>query len=434
MAPDPRRRGRGVAIGRPEARTLPIEPGDVLVLATDGIHAAYASAINPLETIDAIAEGRPRRAHDGQGRLARPRGAGPPRRVAVSDSEALLEAYARALADYATGAGEDALARAYELGREALVGEVSVTELASVHHQALLRVLPSHPPEHAIGRASELLTEILAPFEMTQRGFRQAYKALASLNDELVERNVALEQAARVLAESQHQTQLLNEELEGFSYSVAHDLRAPVRAVDGFSQALVEDNDAQLDDVGRAHLVQIRTATKRMEQLIDDLLRLSRIGRSELNREAVDLSEIARSVCGTLARSHVGRDVDWDVQDGMESTADLALMQIAFENLLGNAWKFTARKPAAKVRCEAEVVDQHMVYKIVDNGAGFDPAHASRLFSPFQRLHSAKEFDGSGIGLAIVQRVIRRHGGDIWADARVDGGATFHFTLDWHRP
>jgi light-regulated signal transduction histidine kinase (bacteriophytochrome) len=350
----------------------------------------------------------------------------------VTDTD-VLAAYSKALADYVAGAGEEALAKAYEVGREALVGGVSVTELAIVHHRALLGVLPSHPAERTVARAGELLSEMLAPFEMTQRGYREAYGALASLNAELVERNEALERAARVLAESQRETQLVNEELEGFSYSVAHDLRAPLRAIDGFSQALAEDGEGQLDEESLTHLSQIRTATKRMGQLIDDLLRLSRIGRSELRREKCDLTEVARGVCGALARGQGDRRVDWEVQDGMEGEADLALMRIAFENLLGNAWKFTARKAAATVRCTAELVDQHVVYRIQDNGAGFDPAHATRLFSPFQRLHASKDFEGNGIGLAIVQRVIRRHGGDIWAEGRPDEGATFHFTLDWQR-
>ena len=171
----------------------------------------------------------------------------------------------------------------------------------------------------------------------------------------------------------------------------------------------------------------------RMEHLIDDLLRLSHIGRSELRRETCDLTGIARAVCDALAHSHAARKVDWEVQDGLSAQADLALVRIALENLLGNAWKFTARKDAARVRCTAEQLDRHVVYTIDDNGAGFDPAYATRLFSPFQRLHAASDFEGNGIGLAIVQRVIRRHGGEIWAEGRLDAGATFHFTLDWHR-
>jgi light-regulated signal transduction histidine kinase (bacteriophytochrome) len=331
----------------------------------------------------------------------------------VSDKGVLLDAYARALEAYVGGAGEAALAEAYELGRGALVAEVSVTDLATVHHAALLRVLGSDAAEHMIVRAGELLSEMMAPFEMTQRGFRHA---------------------VRVLAESQRQTQIANEELQAFSYSVAHDLRAPLRAIDGFGQALAEDNGDQLDETGRGHLEQILDSAKRMGRLIDDLLRLSRIGRSELRRQAVDLSDVARTVCGALARSHGERNVDWHVQDGMQGDADPQLLRVAFENLLGNAWKFTARTSSPRVRCTCATLDRLVVYTVDDNGAGFDPAHAARLFSPFQRLHSAKEFDGNGIGLAIVQRVIRRHGGEIWAEGRIDAGATFHFTLEGPRP
>ena len=322
------------------------------------------------------------------------------------------DAYARALEDYVGGSGEDALARGYELGREALAGNVSVTDLAGIHHRALLQVLSRHPVERTIERAGEFLSEVLAPFEMTQRGYRQSYAGLL---------------------ESQRQIRIANEELEAFSYSVAHDLRAPLRAIDGFGQALEEDAMGALDAAALGHLAQIRAGTRRMTTLIDDLLRLSRIGRAELERKAVDVSELARTVCGDLARTHSQRTVDWHVQDGMGATADLALLRIAFENLLGNAWKFTSRRDAAKVRCTAETVDEHLVYSIEDNGAGFDPAYAARLFSPFQRLHAASDFEGNGIGLAIVQRVIRRHGGEIWAEGRLDAGATFHFSLDWHR-
>jgi light-regulated signal transduction histidine kinase (bacteriophytochrome) len=325
---------------------------------------------------------------------------------------ALSDAYARALAAYVDGAGEEALAQAYGIGRAALVAELSVTELAGIHHEALLRVLVSHPADETIARAGDVLSEVLAPFEMTQRGFRDAYATMA---------------------ESQRQTELANEELQAFSYSVAHDLRAPLRAIDGFGRALEEDAEAQLDANARGHLAQIRTATHRMGQLIDDLLRLSGIGRAELRRETVDMSQMARDVCGALGRSSPDRAVAWHVQDGMAGHADLALLRIAFENLLGNAWKFTARAPEPRVRCTAETVEERVVYTIGDNGAGFDAAHAARLFSPFQRLHSTAEFEGNGIGLAIVQRVIRRHGGEIWAEGTVGGGARFHFTLDWQR-
>jgi two-component system NtrC family sensor kinase len=217
-----------------------------------------------------------------------------------------------------------------------------------------------------------------------------------------------------------------NEELESFSYSVAHDLRAPLRSVDGFSQALLEDYGTKLDAEGRKYLRLMHNAAQHMTQLIDDLLALSRVTRIEFRRESVDLSLIARAVGARLAQTNPGHPVELVVADGLIADGDDRLLTIMFENLLGNAWKFTGR--CALARIEVGVTGDG-VYFVRDNGAGFDMAYASKLFGVFQRLHSAKEFEGTGIGLATVQRVVRRHGGRIWADGAVGQGATFFFTL-----
>jgi light-regulated signal transduction histidine kinase (bacteriophytochrome) len=218
-------------------------------------------------------------------------------------------------------------------------------------------------------------------------------------------------------------------ELEAFSYSVAHDLRAPLRSIDGFSQALLEDYSDKLDATGRAHLKTVRQSAQHMAQLIEDLLMLARVTQSELRRDQVDLSQLARSTVARLQGAQPDREVDVRIADGLVAHGDGRLLAIAIENLLSNAWKFTAKCPLARIEMGRTPVDGRVVYFVRDNGAGFDMAYASKLFGVFQRLHSAGEFEGTGIGLATVQRIVRRHGGRIWAQGEVDRGAAFYFTL-----
>ncbi|MCY1017825.1 sensor histidine kinase [Pyxidicoccus sp. MSG2] len=225
-----------------------------------------------------------------------------------------------------------------------------------------------------------------------------------------------------------------NRELESFSYSVSHDLRAPLRAVDGFSQALLEDEGERISEEGHEHLRRLRAAASRMGQLIDDLLRLSRLSRAELRQEPVDLSALARDVAEGLKRGEPGRDTTFDIAPGLATRGDARLLRVVLENLLGNAWKFTSQRSGARIELFAESRDGHPRYCVRDNGVGFDMAYASKLFSPFQRLHRPTEFPGTGIGLATVQRIIHRHGGDITAEAVPDGGATFRFTLEESHP
>jgi two-component system, NtrC family, sensor kinase len=217
-----------------------------------------------------------------------------------------------------------------------------------------------------------------------------------------------------------------NEELEAFSYSVAHDLRAPLRALDGFSQALIEDYQDKLDLEGRQYLDYIRESAQHMAQLIDDLLMLSRVTRMEFERDTVDLSGIARGVAARLARAQPERVVEMIIPDELLAEGDERLLTILMENLLGNAWKFSGRRSAARI--ELGLLPDRAFF-VQDNGAGFDMAYASKLFGVFQRLHTSAEFEGTGIGLATVQRIIRRHGGRIWAEGAIDQGATFFFTL-----
>ena len=239
----------------------------------------------------------------------------------------------------------------------------------------------------------------------------------------------AAKHTEEVLRRANAEADAANQELEAFSYSVAHDLRTPLRSIDGFSQAILEDNADQLDAEGKSNFARVRAAAQRMAHLIDDLLGLSRLCRGELLREDVDLTRIARGIAERLRVSDPQRQVEIVVEEGLKVYGDAGLLTTVMENLLGNAWKFTSQRP--KARIEVGLTSQRGLpaYFVRDNGAGFDMAYSGRLFGAFQRLHTATEFAGTGIGLAIVQRVVRKHGGGVWAEGDVGRGATFFFTL-----
>ena len=245
--------------------------------------------------------------------------------------------------------------------------------------------------------------------------------------NEIRQLNTTLEQRIR---ERTNQLQDSNRELETFAYSVSHDLRGPLRSVEGFARILVRDYPGKVLDERAADLMQRMSAgAMRMGQLIEDLLNLSRINRGELNREPVDLSTIAASVLADLAGREPHRTVQIELEEERKAEADPRLIRVALENLLGNAWKYTGKTERACIAFGAGQDHDENVFFVRDNGAGFDMAHADQLFAPFQRLHRADEFEGTGVGLATVQRVIRRHGGRIWADGKPGQGATFFFTL-----
>jgi PAS domain S-box-containing protein len=253
---------------------------------------------------------------------------------------------------------------------------------------------------------------------------KEAEERLLQLNAELEER-VASRTADLIT---------LNREMEAFSYSVSHDLRAPLRGIDGFSQALLEDHADQLDDDGRNLLGRVRAAAQRMATLIDDLLNLSRISRSEMKWENIDLTELAHSVIDDLRQSDPAREIEIVIAPEMCVSGDERLIRIALENLLRNAWKFTRKTKDARIEIAPMLEHGTDVYAVRDNGAGFDMAYADKLFGAFQRLHSMSEYEGTGIGLATVQRIIHRHGGRIWAEGAVNEGATFYFTLQVPQP
>jgi signal transduction histidine kinase len=239
----------------------------------------------------------------------------------------------------------------------------------------------------------------------------------------------SLRDSLRQIQRSNQELAALNNELEAFSYSVSHDLRAPLRSMDGFSLALLEDYGDKLDDEGKDSLRRIRAASQRMGRLIDDLLGLSQVTRAELRIEPVNLGGIAREIADSLGQRKDGHELQWRIDENVDVRADRELMRIALRNLLDNAWKFTSKTLDAAIRIGAQERDGRQVFFVADNGAGFDMAYAEKLFGAFQRLHHTDDFPGTGIGLAIVQRIVRRHNGTIWAEAKPGDGATFFFTL-----
>ncbi len=218
-------------------------------------------------------------------------------------------------------------------------------------------------------------------------------------------------------------------ELEHFAYLIAHDLRAPLRTISGFSHVLAEDYSAALDEMGRSYLDRTRSAAQRMGEMIDDLLDLSRLTRSEMRRETVDLTSLATTIAEELREGNPERSTELVITEGLTTVGDPRLLRVALRNLLENAWKFTAGEQRARIEFGVASQDGYPTYHVRDNGAGFDMAYSGKLFRAFQRLHTADEFEGSGIGLAAVARVIERHGGRIWAEGEVGKGATFYFTL-----
>jgi len=267
-----------------------------------------------------------------------------------------------------------------------------------------------------LGRAFD---EMAMRLQKRQAEVEQAHNQISSLNQDLERR---VEQRTAQLQEA-------NKELASFSYSVSHDLRAPLRGIDGFAHALEEDYGDRMDDTGKDYLARVRTAAVRMGELIDDLLKLSQIARTEMGRERVDLSALARTVAGELQKRDPQRQVQWEIADGLSAEGDARLMRVALENLLGNAWKFTGKRPQAKIEFGRTQCDGQTVFYVRDNGAGFDMGYVGKLFGAFQRLHNDEEFEGTGIGLATVQRIVNRHGGRVWAEGAVDKGATIYLTL-----
>ena len=255
--------------------------------------------------------------------------------------------------------------------------------------------------------------------------------------DEIAELDTHFREAARLLVLRERQLrartielEAANQELESFNYSVSHDLRAPVRAIEGFSRAIDEQAQGQLDERGRQLLARVRTAAHRMGTLVDELLNLSHLSRLEVRREPLDLGATAKHILADLAQEAPARAVDVQIDPDLQIDADPQLIQIALQNLLDNAWKYTGKTAQPRIEVGATANGSARVFHVRDNGAGFDMRQAKKLFGAFQRLHSKHDFDGTGVGLATVRRIVHRHGGKIWAEGAVNAGATFYFTLE----
>jgi light-regulated signal transduction histidine kinase (bacteriophytochrome) len=280
------------------------------------------------------------------------------------------------------------------------------------------------------------LTDLARASNQMVGKLQASYTSIENLEQEMVQRKEAEEVAHRLNSELEQrvrertaQHEVVNKELESFSYSISHDLRAPLRAIDGFSQALLEDYGENFDDTAKSYLDRVRKATHNMGRLIDDVLKLSRVTQLAICRETVDVSGMVTEISDKLQKSNHDREVEVVIEKGVLVNGDPHLIQIVIENLMENAWKFTSRTDNPKIELGTVINEGTMVCFIRDNGAGFDMTYGNKLFGAFQRLHSSEDFPGTGIGLATVQRVVNRHGGQVWAEAEVGKGATFYFTF-----
>ncbi len=312
---------------------------------------------------------------------------------------------------------EAGLHQVYELGRNAMDLNLGILELADAYVGAVGEVLKRTSPESArtVEATRELLSTSLAPFEMTHRGYRDSVLKLKEMNRDL-------EQQAKDLRAA-------NLELEAFSYTVSHDVRSPISGIGSLAEIMLEEYGSRLDEQGRVYLSEMAASARKTLELVEGLLFLSQLGRQELERSAVDLSQMARLIIRDLQKENAVRQVTVTIADNLTAQGDQKLLYAVMSNLLGNAWKYTSLEKDAKIEFGAFEKDRKTVYFIRDNGAGFDMKFAAKLFAPFQRLHSASQFQGTGVGLATVQRIVERHGGQIWADAQVGQGASFYFTL-----
>jgi len=353
-----------------------------------------------------------------------------PRIIWADDNADMRDYVARLLGDQyqvtAVRDGAAALAAARADPPDLVLSDVMMPELDGF---GLLRALRADPDTRTV---PVILLSARAGEEASVEGLA------AGADDYLVKPFSARELLARVrthvdLARLRRdwalQLQQANQELEAFSYSVSHDLRAPLRAIDGFSKAVLTSQGDRLDEQGRGYLNRVRAATTRLSTLIDDLLALSRISRHAVHREPVDLGEIAAAVVADLRHRDPARTVEVSIEPGLQAEADGRLMAVVLDNLIGNSWKFTRYREHAQIFFGRVAVEGGSAFVVRDNGAGFDQAYAKNLFGAFQRLHAESEFEGTGIGLATVFRIVSRHGGRVWARGEVDRGASFFFTL-----
>lgn len=309
--------------------------------------------------------------------------------------------YAAALQDYLSGAGETALEHAYELGRKAIQNGLGIMDIISIHKRELFIILNRTSKREDLLRIMEsgqnILIECLAPFELTHRGFKDV--------------------------------EIANRDLESFSYSVTHDLQAPLRAIDGFSMMLARDLKHKLAADEMRKLDVIRNNAVKMRQLIDDLLAFSRLGRSAMSIVNLDIENMIKDVWNEQLSINPGRNIKLLLGQLPQAAGDRTLIREVFANLISNAVKFTKARDCAIVEIGGNADEDESVIYIKDNGVGFPMKYYEKLFNVFQRLHSSSEFEGTGVGLAMVQRIIHKHGGRVWAEGKPGEGAIFYFTL-----
>ncbi len=351
------------------------------------------------------------------------------RTLASTANDAIVSADSRGQITYLNPAAE----RIFGYGVDEAIGRPLTTLMPERFHAAHVAGLTRYVATgdgRVVGRTVELVGRHREgrefPVELSLASWKRGPDvAFTAIIRDITERKRGDETLRRYAA----QLESANAELDAFAYSVSHDLRAPLRSLDGFSQALLEDYAHRLDAQGTDYLQRVRLGSQRMGQLIDDLLNLSRVTRSPMHQERVDLSALAQEIAAELRKGEPSRQVEFAITPDLVVEADRGLMELVLQNLLGNAWKFTSNQPRALIELGTTRHDGAPAYFVRDNGAGFDMAYAAKLFGAFQRLHTSTEFPGSGIGLATVQRIILRHGGRVWADAQAGRGATFHFTL-----
>jgi PAS domain S-box-containing protein len=331
--------------------------------------------------------------------------------------------------------------RLFQLRRDDIVGltdhDLFPADIADAFRANDLRALAGGVPvqiEEEAPADEGMRTYVTVKFPLTDTA-GHSY-AICGISTDITDRKRAEQEVRRLNEELEMRVRQRTAELEAstreldaFAYSVSHDLRAPLRSLEGFSQVLLEDYAAGLDEQGREYLQRIQANVGRMAQMIDDLLHLSRATRVELRRDRADLTALADEVIADLRAANPDRHIDVSIADSLVAPGDPDLIRLVLQNLLGNAWKFTAQRPGAAISVTAGQQDGVEVFMVQDNGAGFDMRYADKLFSPFQRLHSTTEFEGTGIGLAIVQRIVTRHGGQIRANGVPGQGATFRFSL-----
>lgn len=340
---------------------------------------------------------------------------------AALEADDLPAAYVQALGRFVADPSEANLAEGYALGRRALREGHALIDWAALHESAVSDLGGRHAPDFE--RAAAFFRESLAPFEMTQRGYVEANRWLERLNEELRREVIEKQRVAAQLEQA-------NRDLEAFNYSIAHDLRAPARRIEGFADMLRDDRSTGTTTEFLGTIGRIKAAARRMTDLIDALVSLARTDQSDLAVTGVDLAARARAIVQTLRDLNPERDVIVEIASPLEARGDGRLLGAVLDNLLRNAWKFSAHQVHARIEVGVDRTRVPCVYFVRDNGAGFNPAHAHRLFRVFQRLHTEEAFPGTGIGLATVERIIRRHGGRVWAEGAVGRGATIFFTLE----